>query len=281
MTISATDFYSAADGTMTPEVEAAFYRTLKMRNSTFKTTHYGRFDDINPALAKTVGGRIPPDPQILDLAVSTGVSTVELANALRSAGMVPQITATDLYIEGRIFDLGGGMRVLADRLGWPLQYDVRGLAIRPWIRRLDYVTLAFLPRQAVRAALVPKLRAMAQSAAGEWVSLVSRKLADDPAVRLIEDDLFVRNSEFVGRFDLIRAANILNSGYFTNDVLLGGIGNIRSYLRGSGSLLLVTRTADADNRNAATLFELAPNGKFRVVDRFAEGSEIEALVLGS
>jgi hypothetical protein len=34
------------------------------------------------------------------------------------------------------------------------------------------------------------------------------------SARIIEDDLTQRNPDFVRRFDLIRAANILNRGYF-------------------------------------------------------------------
>ncbi len=49
-----------------------------------------------------------------------------------------------------------------------------------------------------------------------------------------------RSTDFAGRFDLVRAANILNKSYFSTAQIRSAVSNIRSYLSGAGSLLIVT-----------------------------------------
>ena len=88
-----------------------------------------------------------------------------------------------------------------------------------------------------------------------------------------------RSPELSHGFDLVRTANILNRNYFSDQDILRAIENIRSYLRKSGGLFLVTRT-NASQKNAGTLFELDSRGSFKVLARVGKGSEIERLVLG-
>ncbi len=83
---------------------------------------------------------------------------------------------------------------------------------------------------------------------------------------------------FVGRFDFIRAANILNLSYFPAARIREAISNIRSYCRGPGALMLVARSRGS--HHDGTLFELEPEGTFAVRARVGNGSEVEALVLG-
>ena len=78
---------------------------------------------------------------------------------------------------------------------------------------------------------------------------------------------------FVGRFDFIRAANILNACYFPADRLVVAIDNIRSYCSGPGALVLVLRSRGS--KHDGTLFELGPDGKFNVKVRVGKGSEVE------
>jgi hypothetical protein len=97
-------------------------------------------------------------------------------------------------------------------------------------------------------------------------------------IEIVENDIFVLTPEFVGRFDFIRAANLLNEGYFAREKLSAAISNIRSYCRGPGSLLLVVRSSE--QRQDGTLFRLEADGRFQVRARFGQGSEIEQIVLG-
>ena len=84
--------------------------------------------------------------QVLDVGASIGRTTIELADFLRSLGASPQVVGTDLFVDAHLVEVAPGVRILTDTLGWPLQYDVAGLAVRAWGRRLDYLTLAVVPR---------------------------------------------------------------------------------------------------------------------------------------
>lgn len=277
MTLAASTLFAGSSGGVDPAEEARFYRSLKMRNGTFKTTRPHRFDDINPQLMDLLRTRVPGAPKVLDVGVSTGISTVELVAAFRAAGLAPAFTATDLYLAGHLVRLGGGLTVLTDRRGWPLQYEMGGRVMRPWLRRLDFLTLAVLPRALLNAALAPRVGKVVRAGKGTPVALVTRAVSDDPGIRLVEDDILVPRPEFQGGFDFIRVANILNAGTFPTTALRTARDNVLSYLRGPGSCLLVTRTSHKDDTNAGTLFERNEDGTLGVVQRFGGGSEIESL----
>jgi SAM-dependent methyltransferase len=280
MTLTATDFFSRRAEDFDPTVEAAFYGRLKMRNSTFKLTRASRFAEIEEAFGKFFADRAANVHAVLDVGVSTGITTIELADFLRSRGSSVKITATDLFIDAHIVEPFRGLRVLADPTGWPLQYDLYGKAIRPWIRRLDYVTLAFVPLMLARLALRNRVRALIQQGESKPVRLVSTRLAERSDISFIEDNILIRSPDLARRFDLVRAANILNRNYFSDQDLRNAIENIRSYLRGPGVLFLVTRT-NAAQVNAGTLFELGKDQTFKVLARVGAGSEIEKLVLAN
>lgn len=257
--------------------EAAFYGSLKMRNGTFKSTRAGRFADLDPQVVRNAPQAPAEGLNILDVAVSGGMSTVELSNAFRAAGRDHRITATDLFVDARIVAMNGHVRVLADARGWPLQYDIAGRALRPWTRRLDYVTLAALPLALARSLSVRRLRARAGE--GRPVRLVCRRLAELRNVSLLEQDLFTRSEALEGRYHVVRAANILNLGYFAREKLELGVRNLLGYLEGPESILVITRTDERSKTNNASIFALDAQGRPGLVQRIGDGSEIEEIVL--
>ena len=185
------------------------------------------------------------------------------------------MVGTDLFVDAHLVEVAPGVRILTDTLGWPLQYDVAGLAVRAWGRRLDYLTLAVVPRLTSSLAR-PRLSRMIAEARTTPVKMESAGLAGRN-IELVENDIFVPTPSFFGRFDLIRAANILNNGYFPADQLAVAISNVRSYCRGPGALVLVLRTDGA--KHNGSLFELGTDGKFGLKGRVGSGSEIEPLIL--
>ncbi|TCN31443.1 ATP-binding protein [Sinorhizobium americanum] len=278
MNLSASEFYSSGADTTDVVLESAFFAKLKMRNGTFKLTQPSRFQELEVAVRPHVEERAGSLREVLDVGVSTGLTTVELAKFLGDCGSAASITATDLFIEAHIVELFPGFRVFCDPEGWPLQYDLRGVAIRPWIRRLDYVTLAFIPLMLGRSMLKARLRSRISAGVSRPVRMITRSLPSNGAIVFVENDIMCRSERFIRRFDMIRAANILNKGYFSPDQIVIAIGNIHAYLRGPGALLIVGRTNRA-GENAATLFELNRDGSFTALERVGGGSEIERLVL--
>lgn len=278
MILSASKFYSSGTDSTDMALEAAFFPKLKMRNGTFKLTQPSRFQELEAAFRPYVEERADSLREVLDVGVSTGLTTVELARFLTDCGGAPSIVATDLFIEAHIVELVPGFTVFCDPEGWPLQYDVRGIAVRPWVRRLDYVTLAFIPLMLGRSVLRPRLRSRIMAGMSRPVQMITRSLPSNGEIEFVENDIMCRSDRFIRRFDMVRAANILNTGYFSPDQIHIAIENIHSYLRGPGALLMIARTNRA-RENAGTLFGLNGNGSFTALERVGGGSEIERLVL--
>ena len=278
MSITAREFFSLDESEYDESVEADFFKDLKMRNGTFKLTGKSRFIEIEKFFGCYFEERAHNIRAALDVGASSGITTAEFAYFLRAHGAQANWTATDPYIRAHIVNVTPGVRVLCDPDGWPLQYDIGGVAVRPWIRRMDYATLAFIPRILARKVLRRRTKALIDRGQSKPVQLISPRLTGREDVEFVEDDILKRRSSFAGRFDLVRAANVLNRNYFSVEHLGLAIGNVHAYLRGPGALFLVTRTNPA-RQNAGTLFELTDDRTFSVVDRIGGGSEIEDLVL--
>lgn len=258
------------------QVEAAYFARLKMRNGTFKMTRPSRFQDWESRLLPFLRARGGVD-EVLDIGVSTGVTTVEFAEHLRRHGHDARFTATDLFIDAFLVRLGRRMQVLCDVEGWPLRYELFGFSMRPWTRRLDYLTMAFLPLALARRRLRPRLAEAVRTGRARRVQMTTR-LPQARSIEFLQNDIMHRTAALEGRFGLVRAANILNVGYFSSDEIAQALGNARAYLEGRGSLLLVTRSGETKG-NDGTLFELGDDGRFHVLDRVGRGSEVEAHVL--
>jgi len=276
---TATKFFTTDPDSVTPRDEALFFGGLRTGNSTFKRTSEARFRAVDRALIECLDRANATIDTVLDLGISSGVTTLELTAAIARSGRSVRTTATDRLLAARIVDLPMGCRALVEPGGHILQYEILGRAMRPWTRRLDYVTGMVIVRKLANHALGPLARAQAASSRfGSSVTLVSPRLTRSDTMRLIEDDITVRNSALTRGFDLIRAANILNRHYFEPAELRSAVENVRSYLRGPGAWLLVLRThGDADHHGS--LFRMRADRTLAVEMRWGEGSEIEDMFL--
>ncbi len=274
MTLTARQFL-ARGPTMGAAEEAAFFATIRARNGTFKTTTTSRMLEIDAALAEHLVKQGRSRPDVLDVAVSSGVTTLDLRTALLSRHLEPQIVATDMLLEGQIVSLGPRVRVLVDNTGHPLQYDIMGLALPAWQRRLTAALGYGLVTSLLARTVARHLEK--NPLAGERVKLVTPRLWTATGLELIEDDINRCNGQLQGRFDLVRAANILNRAYFEEVALSRMATNLLSYLKGQGGLLLVNRTHN-DASNHGTLFMLEAD-RLLPVQRFGSGSEVEGLIV--
>jgi len=275
MTVTARQFFLVERYRADPAAEAQFFSTLKMRNGTFKLTQPSRFANMEAEIGARIAERAAHLKQVLDVGVSTGHTTIELADFLRAKGASAAVIGTDLFIQAHLIEISPRFRVFSDSDGWPLQYDLGGRPIRAWIRRLDYVTLMVAPRLLARWALRSPLRRKIAEGRSLAVSMETPGLAERN-IELVENDIFVATPRFVGRFDFIRAANILNLNYFPAPRIRVALRNMRTYCR-PGALMLVARSRGPQHHG--TLFELKPDGTFAVCARVGDGSEIESLVL--
>lgn len=267
-----------------PAAEEEFFASLRMRNGTYKTTFRNRFASIDRAIRELVdAGRIRVD-SVLDVAISSGTSTLELYEALGAPERPIQIVATDVTLSARLVKVFPGCFTLADDTGFPLRHDLFGWSVKPWVSEADYRTGFFALRKAINIVFTRRARRLwrdGNSANVEAVELVTARLRAHGQIAVQRDDINVYNPEFAGRFDFIRAANILNRGYFTDSELRGAAENLRRYLvSGCGGALLVVRTHE-DGSNHGTLFGVRAPGECDVVRRFGDGSEVEELMLAA
>lgn len=278
MTLTASRFFSTNPGELGPEAEERFFCAIRTSNRTTKQTAKDRFKSLNDRLMAHLQGQAID--HVLDVGVSSGITTIELVEAFRSIGAAPQVAATDRWSHAYVVPVGWNCGALLDENGELLQMELFGTAMRSWSRRLDYVTGMALVRSALAAIIGARARRIMQapSRSAQAVELVTPRLKAVPQISLMKDDVLALNPSFVGKFDFIRAANILNKGYFPTDALTLALSHLASYLRGPGAWLLINRT-HPNEANHGTLFRLGEQGRLQPVERFGGGSEIEELAL--
>jgi hypothetical protein len=279
--LNARSFFTAG-GAFTQKQEAAFFASIRLRNGTFKTTDHHRLDDLN-MLVIGAWQKLDCKPRrIMDVGVSSGISSLEWADALTRAGIDAEIWATDLCMRGRLVRLLPGYEVLLDRDGKLLQHIAGNRPVRWYLdgprdffRGTGFVVAAF---NAFASALLLLTNGRRR---GKDVLLVNPHARDDARLSFAEDDILAPNPEHLrGQFNAIRVANLLNQGYFNAAQLRRAVDNLKDRLMGAGSFLIVNRT-HADGTNHGTLFRLAEANKFEIVAKMRDGSEIEDIVLSA
>lgn len=281
MALTATAFFGHPHSSISPRAEDEFFGALKLGNNTFKLTASGRFAELDDGLAGALSRFSARVDQVLDIGVSSGVTTLDLYERLKRAGQAVRITATDVAIDAYIVTPFPRCRVLVDGEGHVLQYDLFDRALRPWRRRLDWISGMILVRGLANRICGRRASEMMRTSgpsAGQRVTLVSPRLSGNDAIDMVQDDVLARNPAFTGRFDVVRAANILNRNYFEPAALSRALQNVIAYMSGPGAWLLLGRTRPGSGHHA-TLFRMDARGRLVVIERFGAGSEIEVLAL--
>ncbi len=258
------------------EIDAAerqFFNQLVLPNGTLKTTSAGRLPDVDKLSAKYLAefeGRV----RLLDVAVSSGVTTVEWASALEKSGIDYSLDAFDICVDGHIVNLLPALDVLVDSSGRPIQFEPGPFIVGNHLgeecgrklRRLVPVSLL----RVVYGLLSPLRNG---ESARIPIKLVSRRVRQNPAIDVFELDLHDVD-KLSGSYDMIRAANILNNAYFPKDVLELFVRKILRRLLPNGYLVVV-RTHD-NGENHGSIYQFS-EGKLRVCERVGEGSEIDGI----
>ncbi|MBI1353187.1 MAG: hypothetical protein GC160_02490 [Acidobacteria bacterium] len=245
------------------ELEYRFFTSLRMPNGAYKTTAGGRLRELDDRIVELLGAR--SELRLLDVGVSSGVTTLDLLERLEAAGMRPQAVAADLSVHARLFRAPFGMDLLTDAAGRPLQlsgsWGARGRPAREGAAGLAFESLGRLLRLA--------------AASPREVKLATPRLEGRPGVEIVEQDVFAERADWKGAFDLVRAANLLNLAYFEPERIRGALAVLASYLA-PGGLLAVCRTSIETGLNHGTLFR-SEGGKLVPAARLGDGSEVESL----
>ncbi len=270
------------------QLETQFFQRVVMPNGTIKTTKPHRLDDLNAAALPFLTRLAAADAmlKIMDVGISSGVSTLEWHEQLTAERIRCEFTGTDLTVHASLMSLTRHLGVLIDRDRNFLHLDAFGQGAPPTASGVRGL-LAGMIRGVFRAAMqidksLPPLRGnVGESAKGrlltcEPVTLLTRKLRD--SVRVIEEDLLApERPEYHRVFHVVRAANVLNRAYFSDATLTQIANKLKRRLK-PGGLLIVCRTTP-DNTNHASIFELVDATRLRVALRLGGGSEIEDLLV--
>ncbi len=278
------------------ELKRAFIASIQLQlpNRVFKTTFRNRLDDLNELVHSWLPEERPL--HIMDTAVSTGITTWEWTENLRRHGVEHSLSAGDLNTHAYMFSVGGylhgfvgHLHAFVDEAGRPWQFEVNGKAFDyPPDKRtlLRYFPQFLVLRLGIRLFFA-SLREASRKQGHRPVQrscffchplpLVNTRLRQLPNVRIIEDDVCLRNPALDQQFHVLRAANILNKCYFDDATITAILLNLRSRLQ-KGGVFVVCRS-DEQGKNNGTVFRLDPPGTFSTLARIGAGSEIENLVL--
>ena len=277
-------YFGNLSGQTLSDAEQCFFHRLQLSNGTYKMTVEHRLDDVNDLAATMMprGRRL----SVLDVAVSSGVSSAEWSEQLRQGGFDHSMTAGDLAVEGRLMTIGQSAAVLWQDDGHPMVLQVGRYSlylVRSGLMR--FVAIGVSPALRATYTLARRLRSASYEATPrKWmvrvrgVGLVSRRLAAHSHVRVIRDDI-TQPGRFPEQFDVCRVANILNRTYFSDEVLSAMKENLVARLR-DGGLLIVCRTVDemgGERVNLTTVLRKR-NASLEVIGRLHGGCDIEDLV---
>lgn len=268
--------------------EKAFFRSIRLKNGTFKTTYAHRLDSLNEIVSPLLSRDHPLE--IMDVAVSSGIATLEWMESLRAADIDFRMTAGDLCVRAFLLSFGSLLNVLVDRGGYPMQFDLAGRAIPyPPPRRMAVLLPLFVGLHALRWILPSIFAATFKRSAVDGqarylrrlgvscqhADLVSPRLRQQQSLTILDDDLLATGA-YENRFHVIRAANVLNRSYFTEENLGAMIDNLRRRLR-PGGMLIICRTHE-DGTNHGTVYRLNAQNAFDAVVSIGHGSEVDPLV---
>jgi hypothetical protein len=269
------------------ELERRFFDCLRLKNGVYKTTFARRLDDLNEQVEKYLPVAQPL--QVLDVAISSGVSTLEWAESLEKAGVDYHMTGIDLTIGALLVSFGERLHTVVDHKKWPLLFEIDG----EWLSsppRKRHLLRHLYSLAVIKSALLLWTRRDREPDRGRTqrilgmptrtrsISLVTPRLMNHPRVTISEANILTE-SGLQGTYHVIRAANILNKDYFDNDTLAKILHNLRRHLTPDGVLVVCSTDVDEASVNHATIFGLGADQRFVALSKMNGGSEVEGLIL--
>lgn len=214
------------------------------------------------------------DLEVLDIGGSDGITTLDLVERLEEVveGSVEGVLA-DKFLQ-IVRCTNGVITEYRTTDHQPLLVRMGRIGVRlprsehPWALHMNLVGAIYQSLTATRDSLD----------CSESISLINPLVDLDPRITTIEMDVTRRRADLVGRFEVVRASNVLNPKYFPGEALVSAVENCWSYLAPDG-ILLVSRNHDEGSAEIerGTLFHKGSEGRADVID-LAGGSEIRDTV---
>ncbi len=265
-------------------------------NGTWKDTKRGRFTVLDSIILEDLKNihNTTKSLIVMDLAVSSGVTSVEFYKLLRSAFSVDFI-ATDLWYEAiSIKSPQYGWIVVLYSDGNELQYVVGPFVLPGQGRESLFYPINIALRQLCRWMTLPKAQAILKKYNSSEFSYFQTSMVDGYEVtklcllahecmELAKSSRYFRfevsniMEPFAYRADVIRAMNILTPTYFYDTQLQQGIRNCLNVLNREGVLVLGQSITDESDDIKATIFRRKDRG-LDIIRQVNSGCGIEHLV---
>ncbi len=253
-----------------PIIAAAIYTRHRVSGRITKETAPGRFQDLEASTLAILSGERPilsgERPILHDVAVSSGITSVELYHSVKKLGVEFQLFVSDkysrYYSSGRFFCKIYGVdkeliqayccNILADgKVSWNFP-----------LSKILYQCLRKLDRPSKNLSVIslydPKLLELIKS----------------EKVKEITYDILTTKTP--DHFTFVRCMNVLNQSYFTEDKILHALQLIKTSLRKGGVLLLGRTVGDGVNR--ATYYRKTESGHLHPFQDINGGSELKHIM---
>lgn len=264
-------------GSVSPELSREFstyVSSIRIVGHISKLTAPDRLRETNRVLCQHLRSLGPERVRLVDIGGSDGVTTLDLVQKLRDEMQVDvQASMLDLYVrllrfarggvvEYRMID-GSPIMVRLGRLG--LQLSSVGSTRDPISRLLGTF---YLGRRKFRAG-------MHEDGA---ISLVNPRVVADRDITVSEWNALERKGELVGKATAVRASNILNRSYFSDEQVLQMAGHLHAYLSDRGLLIVSRNRAQGGGETEEGSIWRKEDDRFRHLEDFGGGSEVTELI---
>jgi hypothetical protein len=239
--------------------------TYSNDNNTVKETNEGRFDSLNDSFLSLF-----PDKQITinihDVAVSSGITTCDLFTWLHLNNYKASIHASDMYSVIQYY--GNKVKYFYDADGKLSEVYFLNFYLQPKLTNKFILSkLLFKLMKSLARPNKPKKKIFLFDK--KFNSLVSKE-----QIQFFELDLFGSKPIF-GSYDFVRAMNILNLRFFSEEKLIFGMKKLLKSTN-EGGILLIGRTS-LDGENNATYYQKSGN-QFIPMKKVNHGYEFDFLI---
>ncbi|WBU31256.1 hypothetical protein OOZ54_07100 [Rhodopseudomonas palustris] len=266
-----------------------FWGEIKTSNDTWKTTLENRLNLVDDALFKVIEDNHLSPTIAMDVAISSGATTLDWYRAFMRHGMDVRIIAIDRVVHCYVVRLNRWLSTLIEQNGHVLRFDISGRGYRPWRNRRDYFTGAALPRILMEQYIKWQLRKRGLHfpirSSGTSTSLTSGpyqmivpELRNHPQISVVEEDVLTSSDNPYPAVDVIRLANVLQHGYFNDGQIQTIVKKMHSRCRLGGLIVVCRNTSEGLE---GSIFSTLPDGRFNLESRLGAGSEVEPFFLRS
>ena len=251
-------------------LEKSFFKSLCLPNGTHKTTAPARLREVDEVTATLIKGR--KAISLLDVAISTGVTTLELLEHLERQGISTSGVGVDICVRANLHSVPG-LDVLYDAEGSALQ-----VATPLFARGRPDKSQSSVQSKVLRLTMdlleLPLVRTCMQNLSRRrQLDLVSPRLTARSQFEIVEHDICRPQPKWEANFDVVRAANILNSDYFAPQQISVMVSNLASWLKVGGILIVCSTSAEDDSNHGSFYRKQNAAGKLELVYCLGRGFE--------